>query len=176
MSDIAPKFGRRSLTPHNVLIAITAAGLWGLLAVFAFWGYIDTKPPLKILPQTEESADHAVNPKVVRGGLLMISRNYCIATGRPGTINRQIIDTIVLTYPKADAPAELGCHEGRIHAVEVPMLIPNGSYVFSETVSYELNPITNREVKLPDITFEVVDEPDRPRRQRTAFDGVVNGD
>lgn len=170
MSCHSPKkAGRLSVSLLWVVFGLWIATSIPALSLLGWWTLIDTKAPLTVIHQVgEAAADKAVSPKVTRGGLLMISRSYCVANTRPGSVVRQIIDTIVLNYPKSDAPSEVGCYEGRTHAIEVPTMIPNGHYIFRERVLYDLNPLTQREVLLPDIKFEVVDEPSKRDRQRAS--------
>ena len=125
-----------------------------------YWLFFDNQAPMRVLRAPNGAVlDRAVEARVVRGGTLKVERFYCIDRVMVGEINRRIVDTVAYPYPRADAFTEVGCFRPRIHTVDIPSLLPNGRYTYKVNVTYRINPLRTEIVELPEIAFEVVDEP-----------------
>lgn len=139
-----------------VFLAITAVGS----SLTIYWMFFDVAVPMRVLRAPNGAVlDRPVEARVHRGGTLKVERFYCIDRVMVGEVNRRIVDTVVYPYPRADAFTEVGCFRPRVHSVDIPSLLPNGRYTYRTSVTYRINPLRTEIVDLPEIPFEVVDEP-----------------
>lgn len=136
----------------RVGIVLAYAIKFSILAIFGWWSFIDTSPPLRIT-----GPEYAVTLDVKRGGDLVVVRNYCVDTPAQGVIDRRIVDGVVWQLPLTTTSGSVGCYEDRKVFIDLPEAIPPGLYEYRVSISYKLNPLTTVSVAHESVKFRVIE-------------------
>lgn len=143
--------------------------IWFLPVIFApiwvmmYWYFIDTQPPLVsavewglITRVHGEEVDNKEPPLsiVKAGGTFEAWRTFCFATPTYAMIDRTFVDGAIYDTPQFWRYFQSGCYT-RKGIVPVPDSLPSGYYDYQVTLTFQVNPLVSKTVRLPSIPLYV---------------------
>lgn len=140
---------------HTTLIALT--GFTILAAFYLMWLSSDGtvfRPPLVLDGDTMQTTKTEYRRGETVEGVIDFCKNRAIR----GTIQWQLIDTIIRFYPARPVSVPQGCYRGKAATIEaIPMEVLPGEYRFKGIVKYEINPLSTVNIPLKTNTFRVTE-------------------
>lgn len=91
------------------------------------------------------------------GDTIIITRNYCqLPTNRPGTIHRFYVNHVIYdTITSLTSNEFAGCRE-RKFTIDIPGNLPTDTYRYQATITFKINMLVTKEIKLPPLTLRLV--------------------
>lgn len=140
---VASKFNRIAL---NILTVLTTFAL-GLAAYWSLWDYdVVEYNTEKLVMQKDE---------YVVGEPLTYRLSVCKNGDLSATVIRNIRDTVVYSYPVIQSSLPEGCSDF-ISSSSLAPNVPTGTYVYENTVIYQVNPIRTVQYHIESTPFKII--------------------
>jgi hypothetical protein len=130
--------------------------LFGSIGLYAYWLFW----PVHILSGSDWKLRIHPEQSVLRpGGFFVYETTVCKQGPHSAILEKELVDSIILTLPPVVSNVEDGCHARRFIQF-LPHGISPGKYHFVLTAVYQINPLRQQEYTFTSDEFEVAD--DRP--------------
>lgn len=91
-----------------------------------------------------------------QGEMLPIRFHLCKKANAEEEVYGRFVDGVIYSVPQKGSRFKPGCYDTYISSVSIPINLPEGKYVYEETIIYKVNPIRTVEYTFTTPEFSVI--------------------
>ena len=126
--------------------------LVGLVGLLGYWLFFPVATMINVNPKIRIKT-----PTVFSGESIVYELDFCKIRQVPASVRRELVDTMVITFPTATSNIPVGCGP-HLFLQRIPAGVISGTYRLSVTVSYRLNPLRDDTYDFESDSFTIVNK------------------